>query len=144
MAIIRVKSSLADEVRQLITGANKHFPGGSQPIQVGGETFTITGLTQKLQGFVDNREAVEALKAAARAKIEIERVQASSQLALVRAFKAVVRGTFGSSADVLADFGLAPPKVPVTKTAEQKAVAAAKGWPPARRGEPWARTRRRT
>ena len=47
-------------------------------------------------------------------------------LVVIHEFEKVVRSTFGNSADVLADFGLAPFKVPVTKTAEEKAVAAAK------------------
>ena len=126
MSNIRAKNNLAAEVTHLIAGANKHFPNGSQALQVGGGTFTILALTQELQGFVDNRDAVEASKAATKAKIEIERVQSPSQLALIRAFQTVVRGAFGNAADVLADFGLAPPKVRVTKTAEQKAVTAAK------------------
>ena len=107
MSNIRAKNSLAAEVMQLIAGANKHFPDGSQALQVGGATFTVTALTQELQGFVDNRDAVEASKAATKAKIEIERVQSPSQLALIRAFQTVIRGTFGNSA-------------------EQKAVTAAK------------------
>jgi len=126
MSNIRAKNSLAAEVKQLIAGANKHFPNGSQALQVGGAIFTVTALTQELQGFVDNRDAVEASKAATKTKIEIERVQSPSQLALIRAFETVIRGTFGNSADVLADFGLAPPKASVTRTAEQKAVSAAK------------------
>src|ERR1019366_184413 len=126
MSNIRAKNSLAAEVTQLIAGASKHFSNGSQALQVGGATFTVTALTQELQGFVDNRDAVEASKAATKAKIEIERVQTPSQLALIRAFQTVGRGTFGNSADVLADFGLAPPKARVTKTAEQKAVTAVK------------------
>ena len=120
------KSNLAAQVRQFLTGARKPFPNGSQTLQIGGVTSTVTGLTAILQSFVDNRDAVEASKAATKAKIETERVQSPSQLALIRAFQTVVRGAFGNAADVLADFGLAPPKVRVTKTAEQKAVTAAK------------------
>src|SRR5450432_2524537 len=116
MSNIRAKNNLAAEVTHLIAGANKHFPNGSQALQVGGGTFTILALTQELRGFVDNRDAVEASKAATKAKIETERVQSPSQLALIRAFQTVVR----------ADFGLAPPKVRVTKTAVEKAVTAAK------------------
>ena len=61
-----------------------------------------------------------------KAKAQAEQVQAPPQLAVIRAFETVIRGTFGNSADVLADSGLAPPKVPVTWTAEEKAVSAAK------------------
>lgn len=120
------KKNQAAQVKQLIIGANKHYPNGSQQLQVGGATFTVTGLTALLQSFVDNRAAVEASKAATKAKVQAEDVQAPSQLAVIRAFEAVVRSTFGTSADVLADFGLAPPKAPATRTAEEKAVSAAK------------------
>ncbi len=120
------KNNQVAQVKQLIIGVNKHFPNGSQQLQVGGATFTVTSLTALLQSVVDNRAAVEASKAATKAKVQAERIQAPSQLAVIRAFETVVRGTFGSSADVLADFGLAPPKVPVTRTAEEKAVSAAK------------------
>lgn len=120
------KNELAAQVKQLITGVNKHFPNGSQELPVGGVTTTVTGVTGVLQAFVDNRTAVEVSKAALKAKVETERVQAPNQLAVIRAFEAVVRSMFGNSADVLADFGLAPLKVRTPLTAEQKAVAAAK------------------
>jgi hypothetical protein len=120
------KNSLAAQVKQLIAGANKHYPNGSEQLQVGGATFTVTGLTALLQSFVDNRQAVEASKAATKAKAQAELTQAPSLRAVIHAFESVVRGTFGNSADALADFGLAPPKARVTKTAEQKAVTAAK------------------
>ena len=124
--MITITNSLAAQVKQFIAGANKHFPNGSQELQVGGATFTVTRLTALLQSFVDTREAVEASKAATKAKAQAEQVQAPSQLAVIRAFETVIRGTFGNSADVLADFGLAPPKARVTRTAEEKAVSAAK------------------
>jgi hypothetical protein len=120
------KSAFAAQVKQLITGANKHFPNGSQVLQVGGVTSTVRGVTGVMQTLVDNRDAVEVSKAAMKAKIETERSQAPNQLAMIRAFETVVRGTFGNSADVLADFGLAPPKARTPLTAEAKAVAAAK------------------
>lgn len=124
--IIKNKSDRANQVKQLSIGTKKHYPDGSQSIPVGGATFTVTALTQLMQDFVDQRAAVETAKAATKAKIEIERARAPSQLAVIRAFETIVRGTFGNSADVLADFGLSPPRVPVPMTAVQKAVAAAK------------------
>jgi hypothetical protein len=42
-------------------------------------------LTALLQSFVDNRNAVEASKATTMAKVETERVQAPSHLAVIRA-----------------------------------------------------------
>ena len=120
------KNSQAAQVKQLITGTKKHYPNGSTQLQVGGATFTVTSLTQLMQDFVNAREAVEASKAATRAKVETERTQAPSRLAVITAFEKFVRGTFGTSADALADFGLAPPKARTPMTAEAKAVAAAK------------------
>jgi hypothetical protein len=86
----------------------------------------VNALTQVLQDFVDQRQSVEASKAATRTKVETERTQAPSKTAVIAAFKTVVRGTFGNSADVLADFGLAPKKARAPITAEKAAVAAAK------------------
>jgi hypothetical protein len=79
-----------------------------------------------MQDFVDQRNAVEASKAATKARIQADRSQAPARLAVIRAFVTVVRGTFGNSADVLADFGLAPTKAHAPQSAEQKAAAAAK------------------
>ena len=126
MSEIKNKNSKAAQVKQLILGIQSHYPSGSQSIPVGGAMFTVTALTQLMQDFVDQRAAVETAKAATKAKVEIERTRAPSQLAVIRAFETVVRGSFGNSADVLAGFGLAPPKAPVPLTAEKKAIAAAK------------------
>jgi hypothetical protein len=121
------KSSTAAQVKQFLTGVNKHFPNGSQELQVGGGSFTVTALTALLQSYVDNREGVETSQAAASAKVQTENAQAPSQLAVFRASQSMIRNTFGNSADVLADFGLAPIKARAPRTAEQKAVSAAKG-----------------
>ena len=90
------------------------------------EIYTATSLTQLMQDFVNNREAVQVAQAATKEKIETERAQAPSQIAVMIAFERIVRGSFGTSADVLADFGLTLPKARAPLTAEEKAVAAAK------------------
>ena len=126
MSAIKNKNSNATQVKQFVLGIQKHYPDGSQLIPVGGASFTVTALTQLMQDFVDNRAAVETAKATTRAKVETERLQAPSQLAVIRAFVTIVRGAYGNSADILADFGLTPLKVPTPMTAEEKAVAVAK------------------
>jgi hypothetical protein len=45
---------------------------------------------------------------------------------LLAALVTVVKGSFGNSPDVLADFGVPPKKAPTPLTVEQKAAAAAK------------------
>jgi hypothetical protein len=126
MSIPRAKSSEASFVKQLITGANKHFPDASQKLTVGGSAYTVTALTALLQSFVDLREAVDASKAAAKAKIAAEGAQAPSLHGVVSAFVAYVKATFGNSPDALADFGLSAPKARTPLTAEQLATAVAK------------------
>jgi len=120
------KTDRATRAQQLLVGTNKHYPNASETLSVGGATYTVTALTQIFQAVVNNREAVSAARATTQAKVAAELAQAPSQNAVMAAFEKVVRGTFGTSADVLADFGLAPPKVPAPMTAEAKAVAAAK------------------
>src|SRR5258708_20445576 len=74
------KSSQVTRVKKLILGAKKHFPNASTDLQVGGATFTVTALTQLMQDFVDQREAVGAAKAATRANAQAELFPAPSQL----------------------------------------------------------------
>ena len=40
----------AAQVKQLILGTQKHYPTGSVVLQVGGASFTVTALTQLMQG----------------------------------------------------------------------------------------------
>jgi hypothetical protein len=128
-AVVSKAKSKADKaslVTNLITGTNKHYPTGSQVLSFGGATHTVTALTQLFQSFVDLRNAVIASQAATKAKVATERAQAPSLLVVIDEFVAFVKVTFGNQPDVLADFGLAPPKARAPQTAEQKAVAAAK------------------
>ena len=126
MATTRGMDSVVTRAKQLILGMKKYYPNASTSLQIGGTTFTVSELTQSMQDFVNTRDAVEAAQAAAKAKVQTERSQSTSQIAIIRGFEAFVRATFGTKADVLADFGLAPPKVRVPRTAEEKAVSAAK------------------
>jgi len=126
MSKLDSNTSRVARAKQLILGTQKHYPNGSQQLSVGGATFTVTALTALMQSFVDGRAAVDAAKATATASVAADRAQAPSKMAVMSAFETVVRGTFGNSADVLADFGLTPRKRPTPLTAEQKAVAVAK------------------
>jgi hypothetical protein len=126
MITARSKNDRVSQVTQLIGGTNKHFPNASQQLVFGGATHTASALTQLFQSFVDLRSAVVASQATTKAKVANERAQATSLLAVIDEYVAFVRATFGKQPDVLADFGLAPPKARTPRTAEQKAVAAAK------------------
>ena len=123
------KQNKADRVsfaKQLIAGTSKHFTDGSQQLPVGGVQRTVTAVTQLLQSFVDLRAAVIASQATTQSKVEAEREQGPSLLAVIDEFVAFLRFTYGKQPEVLAYFGLAPSRAPAPQTAEQKAVAVAK------------------
>ncbi|HEY3817104.1 MAG TPA: hypothetical protein VGL81_08035 [Polyangiaceae bacterium] len=123
---IKGKNAKAAQVTNIITGTRKRLPNGNQVITIGGGTFTVDQAVAKMQIFVTNRDDVETAQAAATVAVAAERAQAPSLLAFIAAFVTFVRLTFDNAADALADFDLAPPKVPAPMTAEAKAVAAAK------------------
>lgn len=120
------KDTQAAHAKQLIAGANKHFPNATQSLTVGGAPYTVSALTALLQRFVDLRDAVDVSKAATKAKIVAERAEAPSLHGVISGFVAYVKATFGNSPDTLADFGLSARKARTPLTAEQKAAAVAK------------------
>lgn len=122
------KTDRATRVGQLIAGTKKRFTNGSQVLSLaGGSKFvTVDEVLNAMNAFVTNRAAVTEARATARAKVAAENEQAPALVALIDAFEAFVRFTFGSSPEALADFGLVPTKARTPLTAEQLAVAVAK------------------
>jgi hypothetical protein len=112
-------------VGNLIKGSGLHLDP-TQKVVLSGTATTVGAILTQLQSFVNNRNAVVAAQATARDAVATERAQAPALNVVIDAFEAFVRFTFGDQATVLAAFGLTPHKVPAPKTAEQKAVAAAK------------------
>jgi hypothetical protein len=120
------KNGKATRMAQVITGARKHFTNGSQAITLEGASTTIDTVVNEFQAFIDNRAGIVAAQTAARNKVAAERAGLAAITALFAAFIAFIRNTLGPSSEALADFGIPVRKVPAPKTAEQKAVAAAK------------------
>jgi hypothetical protein len=120
------KNGTTAEVTQVIAGAKKRIPNVNEALPVGTSTMTVAAVLGQLQTIVDNRAAVVAAQATAKAKVAAERAALPALTVILHAFVAFIRFTFGSDPEALADFGLAPHKVPEPLTAEQKAVAAAK------------------
>lgn len=119
------KTADAARAAQMIVGLGKHFPNvGSLTIE--GAARTLAQIEASLQALVDLRKAVNDARAAAKAKLAAETAQAPALRTFMDAVATVVKGSFGNSPDVLADFGLAPKKVRTPLTVEQKAAAAAK------------------
>jgi hypothetical protein len=120
------KSSKLASAKQLSTGTKKHFPNGNQQVQFAGQTHTITEVTNAIDAFVALREDTEGAQATAKAKLQAEKAQAPSLLAIVVAWVLYLKATFGTAPDVLGDFGIQPPKARRPRTAEEKAIAPAK------------------
>jgi hypothetical protein len=118
------KGQVVAAARQFIAGTSKHLGSLAQVTLLGG-SLTPGQIESKLQALIDLRSDVDAAKATATAKIANEAAQTPALLALMGALESYVKATFGSSPDVLADFGLAP-KARAQVTVEAKAVAAAK------------------
>lgn len=120
------KKNLVNTVKQLSAGTKKHFPNSNQQVQVGGDTRTVAQVTGGLDSLVTLREESEAAKATAKVKLEAEKAQAPTLLALVTAWVLFIRATLGNSPEILGDFGLDPIKPKKPRSAEAKAIAAAK------------------
>jgi hypothetical protein len=123
------KNKEVSSVKQLMAGANEHFPtaAGTPPMSIGGAKYTLADLTQRLQTFVDISEGVDTAKAAYQEKLNEATTQMPALRSLISAFKAYVRANFGNSPGDLVDFGLVPRKVPQPRTVEARAIAVEKG-----------------
>jgi hypothetical protein len=119
------KSTQAVLAEKLAAGATKHFPKGMQ-MPIGGATLGIDQIAAQLTSFASLRNDTETARAAYKAKLAAEANHAPAMNAFIHAFVQVVRGSFGSQPDVLADFGLQPMKAHTPLTVEQKAAASAK------------------
>ncbi|HEX8789451.1 MAG TPA: hypothetical protein VF765_00765 [Polyangiaceae bacterium] len=122
---LKGKGNQASLAELLIAGTQKHLATITQLV-VGGSTLTPVQAVAKLQAFADLRNAVDAARAALKAKLVDEQAQGPLLRAFFIAFIGFVRAAFGNAPDVLADFGLAPKKTKAPQTVEQKAAAAAK------------------
>ncbi len=113
---------------QLVAGARKHFANGTQVIGFAGAlaNVTVDAACAELQTLIDNRAATTAARATAKDKVAAEQAAMPALVAFMNAFEGLVRILFANDTASLADFGLQPRKQPAPKTAEQKAVAAAK------------------
>jgi hypothetical protein len=118
------KGQVVSVARQLIAGTGKHLATGTQASFAGG-TFTPDQIANELQSIVDLRTDVSAAQASARAKVAAETARMPSLRTFMSAYLAFIKVTYGTSPDVLADFGIHP-KARVPLTVEAKALAVAR------------------
>ena len=119
------KTQDAARAALMIKGVEKHYANVAS-LTVAGASHTPAEIVASLQTFVDLRQGVNDARAALRSKVAVERTQSPALRKLMSALVTVVKGSFGTSPDALADFGLAPNKARTPLTVEQKAAAAAK------------------
>jgi hypothetical protein len=119
------KGTAVTLAEHLIAGTNKHL-ASTTPILLAGGSFTPAQITAQLQAFVSLRRDVESAQASTKAKLAAEKTDMPALRTFIRAFVTFVKAAYGSQPDVLADFGMHPPKQPTPPTAEAKAAATAK------------------
>ncbi|HEX8796565.1 MAG TPA: hypothetical protein VF765_36695 [Polyangiaceae bacterium] len=122
---LKGKGKEAALAEQLIAGTQKHLATLTQVI-VDGSAYTPAQAEAQLQAFANLRNDVDTARAALKAKLVDETAKAPGLRAFLVAYIQFVMAAFGSSPDVLADFGLQPKKARAPLTTEQKAAAAAK------------------
>jgi hypothetical protein len=121
---IEGKGQVVTFAKQLIAGADKHLAGAA-PLTLAGSSYTQAQITAKLQSLVDLRNDVDVAKASTRAKLAVEQTSMPPLRTLMSAFVTYVKAAYGTSPDVLADFGIHP-KARTPLTVEEKAAAVAK------------------
>jgi hypothetical protein len=111
-------------VQALIAGTEKHFSNLS--FTFGGTTYTAASITQVLQGLADTMLARDVAKIGAKDALAAEKAAQAQVGPIERAYTRLVRATFASATQVLADFGLTPAKVKSPMKATQLTARAAK------------------
>ena len=122
---IHSASNESARVKNLIAGANQHLSGVAN-VTLNNVLYTLAAILALLQSYVDLFDGVQAAKATYLDTLKSQRIQAPVLRLIVAAFVAYVRASFGSSPEVLNDFGLKPHKAKTPPTAEQKVKAADK------------------
>jgi hypothetical protein len=121
----QTKGTVVALAEQLIAGTNKHLANMTQ-VPLAGGSFTPAQVVEKLQALANLRRDVDASKASTKAKLAVEKTEVPALRTFLGALVTFIKAAFGNQPDVLADFGLHPPKTRATQTAEAKMAAAEK------------------
>jgi hypothetical protein len=117
------KSKVVAAAQQLSAATAKHLASGTQ-VSLLGSSFTPDQVTTKLQSVVTLRDNVNAARSSLKAAIAAEAAQTPDLRSFMAAYESYVKAAFGSSIDVLNDFGLAPKsRTPLSAEATIAAVA---------------------
>jgi hypothetical protein len=120
--ISRVSRDAADQ--KMIDGMNKHLSQLAS-LPVGNTSYTPAQIVQFYQDRLATSQAAVDATAQRTAAIKADVDKQADTRSTARAFRKIVSGMFAQSPDVLATFGLAPPKVPI-RSVDEKTSAVAK------------------
>jgi hypothetical protein len=118
------KLTLAKRALDLVAGTQKHSPNGS--FTLGSATYTAANLVQLFQGLADAIANVDLAKAGWQDALKSMGDAHAKAVPVLRAYQSWLAATYGNAPATLADYGLAPRKVPTPPSADAKAAAVAK------------------
>jgi hypothetical protein len=97
-------------VKLLIAGTQKHF-GNAASLTFSDASFTpASALVQLLVGYSATFDDVDTARVTLNAKVAARKARQPSMRAVIRKYETYLQGLYNGLPDVLADFGLAPPK----------------------------------
>jgi hypothetical protein len=99
------KGGLVATAQKLSAATSKHLTSGTQ-VALLGSTFTPDQVTSQLQVLVTLRDNVNAAQSSLKAAVAAEAAQTPALRSFITAYESYARAAFGSSPDVLNDFGL--------------------------------------
>ena len=108
----------------LVSGLQQHFPNGSFTIRT--TVYTTATLVQLVQGLADAITRANAAQAAATDAVAELRAARARVAPVITVLARILVGMFTGDTQMLADFGLQPPKTPTPLTSEQRAIKEAK------------------
>jgi hypothetical protein len=118
----RTKQQVADQ--KIVDGLTKHASTIASLV-IGGTSFTTAAIIGVVQARLATSNAAQTTRATWRNAVKADKDERAQTRAFMAGLRKALHVAFDSSIDVLADFGLTPPKKHVV-TPEQKAAAAAK------------------
>jgi hypothetical protein len=120
----RLDQETADQ--KLIDGFSKHGATMAS-IVIDGTSYKTPDVITIVQGLVNSAKAVVSSRATWQTNVAADIDERTKQKTFMSGLRKSLLVAFGGSIDVLADFGLAPPKARTPLTPAQKQAAAAKG-----------------
>ena len=118
------KAGALAQMQALIAGLQKHYPNAE--FTFGGVKYTTQDLVTLFGSLIKAIGAVSDAQASAKDAVQAMNGAKAKVTPVFRALRRNLQDTLGTATQMLAEFGLEPPKTPAMRTVEQKAAAKAK------------------